>query len=187
MEIPIQIGFRGMDTAPEIEEMLSRHLKALENRFGRITSGRLVLTGPGQHHRTGGLYDVHVQLTLPDGKSVAVARTDDGDERYSNLHFAINDAFKRARRRLQDQVRRLQNQMKHHEPLPLGTVARIDPSGDLGFIATAGGQDIYFHKNSVVGPMADFEPNVRVSYVEQEGEKGPQASTVKLVRKHRLR
>lgn len=45
METPIQIDFRGMDIAPEIEEMLSRHLKALENRFGRITSGRLVLTG----------------------------------------------------------------------------------------------------------------------------------------------
>lgn len=188
MQTPVQIDFRSMDATPEIGEMLSHHLDALERRFGRITSGRLVLTGPGKRHQTGGLYDIHVQLALPDGKTVAVGRTIDRDERYSNLHFAINDAFKRARRQLQDQVRRLQKQVKRHEAAqPLGAVARIDPSGEFGFIATADDQEIYFHKNSVIGAMSEFEAGARVSYVEREGDRGPQASTVKLLRKHGLR
>ena len=38
------------------------------------------------------------------------------DERHADVNFAINDAFKRARRGLQDQVRRLQGHVKTHEP-----------------------------------------------------------------------
>ena len=40
----------------------------------------------------------------------------DADQRHADVNFAINDAFKRARRRLQDQVRRLQGHVKTHEP-----------------------------------------------------------------------
>jgi phage shock protein A len=39
----------------------------------------------------------------------------DADQRHADVNFAINDAFKRARR-LQDQVRRLQGHVKTHEP-----------------------------------------------------------------------
>jgi hypothetical protein len=44
---------------------------------------------------------------LPDEKEVNVGHKPDADERHTEVNFAINDAFKRARRRLQDQVRRL--------------------------------------------------------------------------------
>ena len=74
------------------------------------------LKGPGQHRRTGGLFEVHIRLALPDEKEVNVGHKPDADERHADVNFAINDAFKRARRGLQDQVRRLQGRMKTHEP-----------------------------------------------------------------------
>lgn len=59
---------------------------------------------PSQHHQKGGLYEVHVRLELPDGREVNVERTPTADERHADLIFAIDDAFKHARRQLQDQV-----------------------------------------------------------------------------------
>jgi hypothetical protein len=67
-------------------------------RYGRITACRVVVKGPGRHHGTGGLYDVHVHVTLPDQREVNVSHTTQSDERHADLNFAIADAFKRARR-----------------------------------------------------------------------------------------
>lgn len=187
MQTPVEIDFRDFAAPSGIRQSIEQHLAKLEQRFGRITAGRLVVTGPGEHHRTG-LYDVNIRLALPDGREVNIGHTPQADERYSDLTFAINDAFKRARRQLQDQVRRLQGQVKHHEGEPIGTIKHLDSSGEFGFIEAADGHEVYFHKNSVVnGAFGRLTMGARVTYFEEPGEKGPQASTVKLAGKHGLR
>ncbi|WP_159588854.1 HPF/RaiA family ribosome-associated protein [Chelativorans xinjiangense] len=188
METPVEMDFHGVEGSPWIQDLLEEHVRELESRYGRITSCRVVVTGPGHRHRSGGLYDVRVHLSLPEGREVAVDRVNHSDERYSDIRFAINDTFKRARRQLQDEARKLQGQTKHHEPQPTGTIARIDPSGEFGFIATQDGEEIYFHRNSVLAGAFDrLKPGVRVTFAEEEGEKGSQASTVRLMGKHGLR
>jgi cold shock CspA family protein len=160
----------------------------LEKRFGRVTACRVVLKGPGGHHHTGGLYEVNIRLALPDGREVNVGRTAQADERHSDLTFAVNDAFKRARRRLQDHVRRLQGQVKHHEGQPIGTVVRLDPSEEFGFLEAGDGHEVYFHRNSVLdGMFSHLRVGSRVIFAEEAGAQGPQASTVKLMGKHKLR
>jgi cold shock CspA family protein len=187
METPPQIDFQGMQPLPAIREAVSRHLDQLESRFGRITTCRVVVKAPGQHHRTGGLYEINIHLAIPHSKDVNVALTPQNDERYADIHFALNDAFKRARRQLQDRARKLQGQIKHHEPQPTGKVLRIDPSGEFGFIETSDGREIYFHRNSVLnGAFARMKPGVKVAYAEEAGEEGPQASTIRLLGKHLL-
>ena len=147
-----------------------------------------MLKAPGQHHRKGGLYDVRIRLALPDGREVNVARTPPADERHSALTFALDDAFKHARRRLQDQVRRMQGQVKHHEGPPIGVVVALDPSGEFGFLETNDGQEIYFHRNSVLDDaFSHLRVGSRVTFAEGRGDKGPQATTVKLLGKHGFR
>ena len=188
MATPIDIELHEVEASPHIEEMMRDHVNALESRYGRVTSCRVVVTGPGQRHRSGGPFDVRLHLSLPQGREVNVNRVDHGDERHSDMQFAINDAFKRARRQLQDRARKMQGQIKHHDPQPSGTVARIDPSGEYGFIMAQDGQEVYFHKNSVLGDaFGSLEPGMRVTFAEEQGEKGPQASTVRLMGKHSLR
>lgn len=46
----------------------------------------------------GGLYEMHVHLALADGHEVHVERAPPADERRADLTFALNGAFKRARR-----------------------------------------------------------------------------------------
>ena len=108
-----------------LRTVIAEHVAGLEGRFGRITACRVVVKAPSEHHRTGGLYEINVRLALPDGKEVDVGRTPRLDQRYADVHFALNDAFRRARRQPQDQVRRLQ-----------GHVTRLDRSACAGPLTT---------------------------------------------------
>ena len=187
MQTPLEVDLDGIAATPRVRAAIETHVAGLEDRFGRVTACRVALKGPGAHHHTSGLYEIHIQLELPDGRAVDVGRTPSADERYADLDFALNDAFKRARRKLQDHVRRMQSQVKHHEDQPTGTVVRIDPSGEFGFIESSDGREIYFHRRSVLGDPSHLAVGSRVSFAEEMGEKGPQASSLKLLGKHQLR
>lgn len=183
-----EMDFQGLKATPAIKAAIGERVAELEERWGRITACRVVIKAPSQHHRTSGLYEIHIHLSLPDGREVNVARTPTADERHADVTFALNDAFKHARRQLQDRVRRAQGQVKHHEAAAIGKVVRIDAAGEFGFLESSDGQEIYFHRNSVVdGGFARLSVGSRVTYTEEIGEKGAQASTVRLLGKHSLK
>ena len=114
MQTPVQIDFQGMHAAPDVRATIEKHVEGLDQRFGRSTACRVVVKAPSAHHRTGGLYEVNIHLVLPNGRQVDVARTPPADERHADLAFALNDAFKHARRQLQEQVDRLKGNVKQH-------------------------------------------------------------------------
>jgi cold shock CspA family protein/ribosome-associated translation inhibitor RaiA len=188
MESPVKIEFRDMPESAAVREAVEQHVAKLEERYGRVTTGRVVVKGPGERHRTSGHYEINIRLALPDGKEINVERTPPADQRYADPSFALNNAFKRARRQLQDKARRLQGQVKQHEEQPMGTVLRIDPTGEFGFIESSDGQEIYFHRNSVLeAGFPRLAVGSRVTFTPEQGEKGAQASTVKLLGKHSMR
>ncbi len=186
MQTPVQIDFKGFNAVESQRTAISKHLAELESMFDRIVAGRIAIRGPGKHHITGGPYEISVRLKLPDGREVDVSRASGADERYSDFDFALGDAFRRAQRQLRDQVERMQGEVKSTTEQPVGKVARL--LEDHGFLESDQGQEIYFHRNSVLnGSFAKLRLGMRVNYVEEQGEKGPQASTVKLLGKHGLR
>ena len=188
MQTKVKIEFQEMAGSPAVEGMIADHVKKLEQLYGRITACRIVVKGPGTRHKTGGLYDINIRLALPDGREVDIGRTPTDDQRHSDLPFAINDAFKRAGRRLQDSVRRMEGMVKSHEGQPIGTVVRLDPAGEFGFLRSNDGEEIYFHRNSVLdGAFSDLAVGSRVVFTDEIGEKGAHATTVKLLGKHGLR
>lgn len=188
MQTPVEIEFQEMDASPAVQELIADKVRKLEQRYGRITACRVIVKGPGNRHQTGGLYDVNIRLALPDGREVNVGRTPSADERHSDLPFAVNDAFKRTRRQLQDKARRMEGMIKSHEGQPVGTVVRLDPAGEFGFLRSSDGTEVYFHRNSILdGEFSELSVGSRVVFADEIGEKGPQATTVKLLGKHRLR
>jgi ribosome-associated translation inhibitor RaiA len=114
MQTPVEVEFQDMAASPAVEQQVAEHVNKLEQLYGRITACRIVVKGPGQRHQTGGLYEIRIRLTLPDGHEVNVGRTPKADERHSELVFAVNDAFKRAGRQLQDNARRMRGDVKNH-------------------------------------------------------------------------
>jgi cold shock CspA family protein/ribosome-associated translation inhibitor RaiA len=187
MQTPAQVEFENLTPSPALQATIDQHIAELERLYGRATAGRIIVRGPGGRHKTGGQYQVSIQLALPEGREVNVGRTPKEDERYADLTFAVDDAFKRARRQLQDQARVMRGQTKLHEGEPVGTVIRLDPSGEFGFLEGADGHEVYFNRRSVLEGRSNIAVGARVSYVEESGEKGPQASTVKVLSKHGLR
>jgi cold shock CspA family protein len=83
---------------------------------------------------------------------------------------------------VRDYARRRRGKTKIHEPAPLARVMKLFPLEDYGFLATHDGRELYFHKNSVLQPgFEQLEIGTQVHFVEELGDKGPQASTVRLV------
>src|SRR5689334_804338 len=115
METPVEIEFQGLDATVETRQSIASQLKKLEERYGRITACRIVVRSPSNRHQTGGQYDINIRLALPDGREVNIGRTPKADERHSDLAFALNDAFKRARRQLQESTQRMEGMVKSHE------------------------------------------------------------------------
>ncbi|MCW5746203.1 MAG: HPF/RaiA family ribosome-associated protein [Alphaproteobacteria bacterium] len=186
MQTPIQIDFQGMPPLDRLREKVEKYVSDLEMRYGRVTSCRVVLRAPGDHHRTGAPYEVTVRLALPNGKEVHVDRTRNADERHADANYAVHDAFRRARRRLQDHARRLSGQVKAHETQPIGTVRSL--GDEYGFLETEDGSEVYFHRNSVLNDgFKHLQVGTRVTFADEIGEKGRQASTVRLLGKHTLR
>jgi cold shock CspA family protein len=62
-----------------------------------------------------------------------------------------------------------------------GRVAKLIAEENYGFIESPDGREIYFHRNSVLdGAFDRLKVGAEVRFVEEDGDKGPQASTVHL-------
>jgi cold shock CspA family protein len=164
--------------------------------FPRIMACRVMVESPHRHHILGSQYKIRIDLTMPGGEIVIThqpslhSRAERlGEARFlkqlelnrahRRLRQAIGDAFKVAGRRLQDYARRRRGSVKTHERLPAGHVSRLFKKKGYGFIDAEDGRDIYFHENAVLnGAFKKLTIGTTVRFAEEQGEKGPQASTV---------
>jgi ribosomal subunit interface protein len=173
-----------MDPSPAIEARVREAMDKLEQFHNRITACRVVVEAPHRRHNKGKLYHVRVDITLP-GKEIVVNRESRLNHAHEDIYVAIRDAFDATRRQLEAYAREQRGQTKWHEPPPHGTVTAL--LFDHGFITTADGREIYFHRNSVVNDGFDtLEVGNPVRYSESVGDKGPQASTVQPLGKHHI-
>lgn len=186
MQNSLQITFRGMEQSDAVESRIRAKMAGLE-RFARdITSCRVTVEAPHQHHHKGGLYCVRIDLRLPSGE-IVVNRENHQDHAHEDVYVAIRDAFDAAGRQLEDYVRRQRGDVKSHEVPPHGKVSKLFRDDGYGFIETSDGTDVYFHENAVAeGAFGTLHvgDEVRLVVAPGEGERGPQASTVTRIGKH---
>lgn len=185
MQLPLQITFRDMEPSEAIEAKIRERVGKLDRFYDRIMACRVIIEAPHRHHHQGKLYHVRVDLTVPQDELLA-RREPPLHHAHEDVYVAIRDAFDAARRQLEDFARRERGAVKLHEPRPRGRVAKLFPREGYGFIETPDGREIYFHKNSVLGnAFRRLSVGTEVHFVEEEGEQGPQASTVRVARKRR--
>jgi len=199
MILPLQISFRNMKPSEAVEARVREEVAKLETFYKGIMHCRVVVELPHRHHKSGDLYHVRIDMTVP-GAEVVVKRepslqtglrqvdTEKQSKSYEahpahkDVFVVIRDAFKEARRQLQDYARRVRGQTKAHVSEPSGRVSKLFPEEGYGFLETADGTEIYFHKNSVLNDAFNrLTIGKRVTFSEELGEKGAQASTVKAV------
>lgn len=128
MKVPVQITFRNMERDRAIEEVVRRKSIGLEKYFPRMMGCRVVIEAPHRRHRSGDLFHVRVDATVP-GKELVVRRDPREHGSHANVRVAIRDAFDATRRELMDEARRRR---------------------DCRFLLDRDGREIYFHANSVL-------------------------------------
>lgn len=186
MHTSLQITFRNLDRSPAVEENIRERASKLEHFFADIMSCRVAVELMHKHHRQGNHYHVRIDLTVP-GDELVASREPDEHHAYTDVYVAIRDAFDTMERLLEDYVRRIRRQVKAHEVPPHGRVAELHRADDYGTIEAADGRLVYFHRNSLVdGDFDQLAVGTEVRFVEEQGERGPQASTVHLVGKHHI-
>jgi cold shock CspA family protein len=205
MKSQMQITFRNMKPSQQVEEWILGEVAKLETLYTQLIGCRVAVELPHRHHRRGSPFHIRIDLTVPGGE-IVVKREPSLNARarrlgeavvrkgaevhlpHKDLRQAINDAFKAAGRRLQDYARRQRGDVKTQALLPEGRVSKLLPDEGYGFLTLEDGREIYFHKNSVLGRgFPRLKVGTSVRFVEEPGEKGPQASTVRIVPKHGLR
>jgi ribosome-associated translation inhibitor RaiA len=112
MHTPLRITFQNTPSSDAIRQLIEEQADHLEQFFGRMTACHVVFKVPDGNHRTGVPYEVAVHIKMPGGTTVDIDRTPGLDERFADPQFAVTDAFRRARRRLQDRVKVMRHEVK---------------------------------------------------------------------------
>ena len=184
MQLPLQISFRHMEHSPALEAVIVDRAKRLDTFASQIMSCRVVVEPAGRHRAQGEQYEVRIDITLPGGEVVAT-REPSAHEEYKEISIAVRDAFDSAGRQIEEFMRRQRRDVKHVSATPHAKVSKLVPDRDFGFLTTPEGREIYFHRNSVLNDAFDrMAIGTEVAFAEEEGEKGPQASTVRVVGRH---
>ncbi|MHC5211702.1 MAG: HPF/RaiA family ribosome-associated protein [Planctomycetota bacterium] len=118
MQTPVQVTFKDIQPDDAVREEVWRQAEDLEHFYDRITSCRVVVAAPHRHSRTGRLHAVRVELGVP-GTQLVVGRGDRRSDAHADVHLAVRDAFRAARRQLEDYARRQRGDVKRHKEQPI--------------------------------------------------------------------
>ncbi len=200
------ITFRGIAHSAAVEADIRKRFDKLVAVCPSILGCRALVEVPQRHHVYGNRYHVRLDLTVP-GEEIVIAhdagprpraqdpgtkkatKASEADRDRTHARVAVREAFESARRRLEDHARpRGIEKAKVPARSPHGRVVQLFPVGEYGYLEARDGHEVYFQKSSVLeNAFSRLAVGSAVSFVEEQGEKGPQASTVTLLHPRRAR
>lgn len=175
--MPVQLTFRDMPPSPAVAHHVARRAEKLETFHARVVGISVVIEEPHRHARHGSKYRVRIAMPVP-GREIVVSRANEDEQ--SDVHVLIEAAFDDAERLLEADAKRWRSsyQKTHLRPAQ-GTVRVVFHDRGYGFLVAEDGHEVYFHENAVLnGHFADVVPGAHVKFAEEDGEHGPQASSV---------
>jgi ribosomal subunit interface protein len=179
MQSPVEITFRDFPPSPALSAHIEKRAAKLDTFFDRIVKCHVVIESPHRSSKGGQTFHVRIDMHVP-GKQLVVS-TNNGDAK-EDPYAAIDDAFNDAERVLDGHAHHREPDTKTHLKPPRGVVAKLFPDRGYGFIEAEDGREIYFHRNSLMGSGFDgLALGAKVRFAEEDGDKGPQASTVHLL------
>jgi hypothetical protein len=109
MKTPLKISFQGGDVSQALNQMIVDHADALEHVYGRMTACHVTVQVPD---RLNGPFAVHIHMALPGGVDLNIDHAPRADDRFFDPQFAVNDAFRRAKRLLKDRASKRRGDVK---------------------------------------------------------------------------
>ncbi len=132
MRLPVQITWRDMAPSTAVGTKIREEAAKLEEFYNRITSCRVMVEIPRRYQNGKYQFHVRIDLTVPGAEIVvnheptlhSSLQRVGGEEHgkgqelsgpHKDVYVAIRDAFKIARRNLQEHSHRQNGAVKHHE------------------------------------------------------------------------
>jgi ribosome-associated translation inhibitor RaiA len=102
MQTPLQITYEGIESSGAVTARIEEEAKKLEQFYERITSMRVVVARPHHRHHKGDTFQVRLHIEVPGTPDIAISREPGASGAHEDVYVTIRDAFKAARRQLQD-------------------------------------------------------------------------------------
>jgi len=174
----LEIESRNVGMTPRWKSEIETRMADLQQRHEDLIHGRVTLTKNLHHKKLANVAEAFIVVTLP-GRQTKTARKED-----KTFEEAIRTAFEAMAIELRKYRERRGRTEVRTSPIPplRGVICKLFPKEGYGFILKEGGGEVYFHKHALQGLTFDeLSDGTDVAFNIEEGEKGPQASTV-----HRL-
>lgn len=183
MIIPLEISYRGVEKVDEIDSLVRRKAEKLDRICNYISSCRVMIEKAQKHQRSAQPYKVRIDLKIPPAHELVINRDPARGDLHLDLAAEVRWAFDAAERRLKELMEKQRRDVKKHPFQEVqGVIEKLFRADGTGFIRTTDGRQIFFHQNSVLNSEFDsLREGVGVSFVEEMGQKGPQASTVHII------
>jgi cold shock CspA family protein/ribosome-associated translation inhibitor RaiA len=185
VRFPVQITAQGLELTETDQDVIRSAAEKLEQFFARLVGCRVSVSVPNRFTQAEPIaHNVRIDLTVP-GDELVIKR-----QPQVKLLDAIQDAFMVAGRRLKEYASRLPGAAAPPSRTAprRARVVRLMLWEGYGFLEANDGHEIYFHRNSVRnGAFERLEIGDQVRFAEEEGDEGPQASTVDVARRRGIR
>lgn len=160
MNQPWRLVFRGTTPPRKLETRIHEQVQRLGSGLPGTAGGRLIVESAGD------AYTVHLHVRVR-GRELTARHTDD------DLLAAVGGAF-----------RQLSEPSRRRGGGPCGRVVELFPESGYGFVLTPEGAEVYFHRHSVLHDSFDeLEVGSEVRFRLEQGEDGPQATSLQLERR----
>lgn len=189
METLPEVTFRGLQRTRELDDEIRFQLEKLDRICGNIISCRIGIEKRQRFNSQGSPFRVRLALAVPPGHEIVIVKGQKKSfEDHQPLLEIVHQAFEAAQRRLR-KLRDIQNRevKRHPEQEVNGIVDKLYRQEGYGFIRTESTSQVYFHRNAVLHNKFDrLHLGDGVHFNSEEGEQGPQATTVRLIEKTEL-
>jgi ribosome-associated translation inhibitor RaiA len=111
--LAIEVRFHNVDRSEALEAEIRERASKLEQFAEHLMNCVVTIERPHNHHRQGNLFTARVDLRLAHAHVVAT-RDPSTRRSHEDVRVAVRDAFRAARRQLQDRVRKLRGDVKSH-------------------------------------------------------------------------
>ena len=185
MQVAPELIFHDVERSAWVENYILERVRRLDRFAEGITSCRVSLTRDQGSHHKGNRYSLMVEVRMPPSHDLAARKAKIVRDPAGQLPALINLGFGAIERQLKKtaELRRGEGKRPDHGG-PHGIVEKLFDEG-YGFLrAVDDDRQVYFHRNSVL--HGDFERlaiGTEVRFTPQDGDEGPQASSVQIVAK----
>lgn len=175
----LKVETRNVELRKSWQERIEDEREKLIRHFANHVLHLRVSIEGTQHHKEGG-YELKIVASVPND-TLVVSRKGE------NVATLLVEAFDVLSLQLKENLRKKRKDYKGveggAESASFGVVRKVSPFESYGFIVTPDEREIYFHENALKDiPLDQLAEGDEVMYGETIGDKGPQASWVRVAR-----